>query len=251
MDTQILAFDTQLAGFKVAKILPTRLTASALSNLLTELKQQDVRLVYWLADSDDYAANQAAIAHHGVLASQHITYLVELLSLNPEHLIALAPPLSTTPTPASHQVTLYQDDQVSYELEQLAFAAGGYSHFQMDANFPHELFIKIYQEWIKNSVNKSYARDVIVIKKAEQVIAMATLGVKNDRGDIGLLAVDAKFRGKNLGTKIVAAAEWYFITQGFTLAQVVTQVANLPARRLYEKCGFKPEKCENFYHFWL
>lgn len=242
MNAQILEFDTNLAGFKVAKILPSKLDELGLSNLLAELKQQDVRLVYWLIDSNDAQANQAAINNHGLLVSQQVAYLTDLTSLNYE---------SRHDDTEKHPVELYQDSQVSHELEQLALAAGSYSRFKMDSKLPQELFFKLYHEWIKRSVNKSYASDIITIKDHDKIVAMTTLGAKNNRGDIGLLAVDANFRGKNFGTKMVVAAQLYFISQGFTLAQVVTQGANTPARHLYEKCGFKSEKSENCYHFWL
>lgn len=281
MNAQILEFDTNLAGFKVAKILPSRLSEFALGNLLNELRQQDVRLVYWLADSDDFVSNQAAINNHGFLASKHVTYLIDLASLDPAELTEKKPSLraifakqskkalkklncrevvESTVITAFHNndddeekypVEFYQDKQVSPELEQLAFEPGNYSHFKMDPKFPQELFFKIYHEWIKNSVNKSIASNIIVIKNHDKVVAMTTLGTKNNRGDIGLLAVDTNFRDKNFGTKIVTAAQLYFISQGLELAQVVTQATNTPARHLYEKCGFKPERFDNFYHFWL
>jgi len=272
MNVQILEFDTNLAGFKVAKILPSRVNELELSKLLAELKQQNVRLVYWLADSNDTPSNQAAINNHGFLASQHITYLIDLATLDLDKLNMVAAGFSLRFFKESqtkvcgyrsleekisyyleekYPVEFYQDQQVSPELEQLAFEPGNYSHFKMDPKFPQELFFKIYHEWIKNSVNKSVASDIIVIKDHNKVVAMTTLGTKNNRGDIGLLAVNVNFRGKNFGTKIVTAAQLYFISQGFKLAQVVTQVTNTPARHLYEKCGFKPERFDNFYHFWL
>lgn len=247
MNAQLLEFDTNLAGFKIAKILPSRLDDTALSNVLTELKQQNTRLVFWLADSNDLESNQAAINYHGFLASQRITYLINLTSLDNDKIKNC----SCYDLEEKYSIELYQDQQVSAELEQLALAAGSYSHFKIDPKFPQELFLKIYQEWIKNSVNKSIASDIIIIKNHGVVVAMATVGIKNQRGDIGLLAVDANFRGKNFGTKIVTAAQLYFSSQGFELAQVLTQATNIPARHLYEKCGFKSEKLENFYHFWL
>jgi dTDP-4-amino-4,6-dideoxy-D-galactose acyltransferase len=80
---------------------------------------------------------------------------------------------------------------------------------------------------------------------------MATLGDKNERGDIGLLAVAADKRGQGLGIQIVNGALQEFKAKGYELAQVVTQQDNIPACRLYERCGFTVEKVENFYHFWL
>ena len=93
MKAQILEFDTNLAGFKVAKILPSKLDELALINLLAELKQQNTRLVYWLADSNDVASNQAAINNHGLLASQHVTYLIDLVSLDSDGLAEQEPSL--------------------------------------------------------------------------------------------------------------------------------------------------------------
>jgi Acetyltransferases len=133
----------------------------------------------------------------------------------------------------------------------LAFQAGLYCRFNTDPNLPQTWFLKIYSKWIENSVNGSIATRVIVIRHDNKIIGMATLGTKNARGDIGLLAVNPNFRGKKLGTKLVYAAQAYFIEQGFSRAQVVTQKINLLACKLYEKCGFHQEKIENFYHFWL
>ena len=80
---------------------------------------------------------------------------------------------------------------------------------------------------------------------------MITVGEKNDRGDIGLLAVHENYRGQRLGMKLVRAAQAYFIDQGYQFSQVVTQVENAAACKLYEKCDYVKESIVNFYHFWL
>lgn len=242
MDYQLLEFDTQLFGFKTAKILTSRLTIEKLKIILDELQKQNIRLVYWPSDSTDIISQHAAQKLGGFLGSEHITYLIDLKKLNPAQLAA--------PT-----VEIYENKSKltnnDLELEQLAIQAGVCSHFNTDPNFPKELFFKLYNQWIENSINGSIATRVIVIRRASKIIGMATLGTKNARGDIGLLAIHSDFRGHNFGTKLVYAAQTYFIASGFAYAQVVTQKANIPACRLYEKCGFHQAKTENFFHFWL
>lgn len=236
--SQLLKFDTDLFGFGVAKILSPQLSLATLQKTLNEFRNQHVRLVYWPSDSKDNPSQQAAKQLQGILCSEQITYLLDLKNL-------------TTPPLIAADIATYQEPTATIELEQLAMQAGTYSRFKVDPLFPQELFIKLYRTWIINSVNGSLATRVIVIQYDNKVVGMATLGNKNARGDIGLIAVNANFHNQKFGTKLVNAAQAYFIETGHTLAQVVTQKTNSPACHLYEKCGFQQEKTENFYHFWL
>ncbi|MCG6533248.1 MAG: GNAT family N-acetyltransferase, partial [Syntrophales bacterium LBB04] len=70
-------------------------------------------------------------------------------------------------------------------------------------------------------------------------------------GDIGLFAVDAAMRRKNLGVSLVHTAQEWAHRRGLKSAQVVTQEKNVAACRLYEKCGYRIDKVEFFYHFWI
>ena len=148
-------------------------------------------------------------------------------------------------------LTYILDKEVSSDLENLAALAGTYSHFKTDPKFPHDLFIKLYITWIYNCVNGKTADVVMVSQQNDKTTGMITVGKKDGRGDIGLLAVYSEFRGQNLGTHLVRAAQKYWLENGLTHGQVVTQKTNKAACGLYEKCGFKQEKCENLYHFWL
>lgn len=80
---------------------------------------------------------------------------------------------------------------------------------------------------------------------------MITLGRKGERADIGLVAVHSASRGKAIGSLLIRAAQARFVERGFTIGQVVTQGDNTPACRLYEKCGYRVDKVEYYFHFWL
>lgn len=233
---EILKFDTELFGFGVAKILVSRLDSSALRNILEQLQQQKVRLVFWPSNSWDEISQKAALALHGHYCTKQVTYVIELKNLG------------SFLTP---DVEEYADTIVTRELEELAFEAGKYSHFLNDPKFPRDLFVKTYQNWIANSANKTLAKKILVIWRDQIIVGMVTLGEKNQRGDIGLLGVSENFRRHGFGKQLVQAAQMEFIRQGYATAQVVTQLQDVPACKLYEKCGYTIEKIDNYYHFWI
>lgn len=234
----ILSFDSELFEFKVAKILSPRLNTLELQALLMQLAAQDVRLVYWPADSTDEATQEAAKKLQGFLGSQQVTYKIDLRKLD----------LNLT---KAEEVEIYNQKTPNIELENLAIQAGTYSRFRTDPKFSYDLFYKLYTTWVANAVSGEAADAVMVVKRGAKIAGMITVGSKNGYGEIIHLAVFPEYRGQNIGTHLVQAAQLYWQSQGLAQGQVVTQLANKPACSLYEKCKFISSKVENFYHFWL
>lgn len=234
----ILDFDTNLFGFKVAKILEQNLSPIGLQKILIELSSLDVTLVYWQIESSNILSNTSAKQHNGFLGSQQVLYSIDLSQLKVEDLM-------------TDNIKQYTELNVTNELEELALHAGNYSHFKADPRFPNNLFNKLYFAWIENSLNGKMADVVLIAQHDDHLTGFITAGKKDGRGDIGLLAVNENFRGNRLGTKLVHSAQKYWLERGLKKAQVITQKINQPACNLYEKCGFTVEKLNNFYHFWL
>lgn len=235
---QLLSWDSDVFGFPVAKIIPERLSTAALQQNLNELRAQQIRLVYWVSDSQDAASQLAAQQANGILADRKVTYVCQLSALKP------FPEIDSV-------VESYSNNDPDEALLELAYLAGLYSRFKVDSEITEQQFKTVYGLWMTNSTHRRIADEVLVINKQQKNVAMVTLGEKNQRGDIGLLAVDPLFHGQQLGTKLVRAAQAWCIQKGYQWGQVVTQQNNLPASALYEKCGYSIEKIENFYHFWL
>jgi dTDP-4-amino-4,6-dideoxy-D-galactose acyltransferase len=232
-----LDWDTIQLGIKTARI---NTLDEDLSKAISLAKSQKVQLLYWQTpQSDKYI--QFAEKHKGILADHKITYLINLTDLHPDQLIS----------EINHPIKTYADNTPSPELTTLAFESGKYSRFRADPHMTESQFQAVYKEWIKNSVNHSIASDVLVINNNNHLLGFVTLGEKNQRGDIGLLAVSENARGKNVGTSLVKSSQQYFIQHKYTHSQVVTQQANIPACKLYEKCGYHIEKIELFFHFWI
>lgn len=234
----LLDWDSNLFGFAVAKLNPTHLTELELTEQLALLREKGVKLCYWAAASTDAISSHAAECQQGFLADHKVTYSVELTKLAP--LPAVVPSISS-----------YTASTLHADLLELAYQSGLYSRFRNDPKITEQQFQAIYRTWIQNSIKRNIASDVLVIAEYDQLQGMVTLGEKQGRGDIGLLAVAANCRGRGYGLMLVQAAQAKFIEQGYQFAQVVTQKTNLAACALYEKAHFTIEKIENFYHFWL
>ncbi|MBU4332072.1 GNAT family N-acetyltransferase [Patescibacteria group bacterium] len=236
---EILKWDTDFFGFTVAKIIPNKLNLNSLKKILTSLRKSRVSLVYWASDSTDEASQKAAETLNGFLADRKVIYIINLKKIPVKHL------------QLNIKVEEHNKNLPNTELKNLAIQAGLYSRYNVDQKISKKKFEALYKIWITNSLNKTIADAVLVTKKKGKIVGMITLGKKNNRGDIGLIAVSPNARGMGLGTSLVKSAQSWFISHKYKFGQVITQEANTAACRLYEKCGYRLEKKENFYHFWL
>lgn len=237
MRYQILDWDSDFFGLKVARIVAPQLSTRELSETLSELRQQQVQLAYWPTDRELEADVIARL--NGVLADRRTTFVIDLLSLD----FATIIPAGT--------IEPFTDSMSVADLESLAIQSGEYSRFAVDPNFPKEKFVSLYKAWMHKSLRKEIASEVLLIRDGDKIAGMVTLGEKNGRGDIGLIAVDGFYRGRKYGETLVRAAQRWFAAHGYEYGQVVTQGKNRPACSLYTRCGYSIEQVENFYHFWV
>jgi dTDP-4-amino-4,6-dideoxy-D-galactose acyltransferase len=235
---QKLHWDSELFGYGVAKITSGSLNVAELNKVLAELRKNEIKLAYWSTDPKDRKSNNAAIANEGLLVDTKTTYLRRLLSTD-------------TLLDMTDSVISYLNKNVNNKVLSLALESGLYSRFRLDPHFKNNEFENLYKMWIENSLNGKIAKDVLVYCENDEELGLITLGTKDKRGDIGLLAVDESARGKSIGKILMHAAFEKFKELGFKKIQVVTQKSNTGACKFYEKLEFEKEKEENIYHFWL
>lgn len=132
----------------------------------------------------------------------------------------------------------------------LAIQSGVFSRFNIDKMIGRDKFEELYRIWIIKSVNREIANEVIVYNHNDDIAGYLTIGEKNNRADLGMGAVDSKYRGKGIGRILFENAEKYAFDQGYEDIQIVTQGDNIPACKLYEKLGYSIESKEYFYHIW-
>jgi dTDP-4-amino-4,6-dideoxy-D-galactose acyltransferase len=137
------------------------------------------------------------------------------------------------------------------QIRQLALQSGIYSRFHIDSNFRNDEYRRLYLEWIENCVYGNLAFDILVATDKSRIIGFTTLNKKDSNlADIGLVAVDSTNRGNGIGYNLISETIKRAYNTGFNLIQVVTQLNNIPAIKLYEKTNFKLKEIINIYHYW-
>lgn len=236
VNARLLDWDSDVLGLRVARIDESVLNEAQLKDALASLRHDGVDCVYWASKSDDTVTQDAADICHGVLADIKTTYELSLGELMPA---------------CDDDVVEYEDVIAMPDLIALAFEIGENSRFYLDKNMPSDAYQKVYCRWMENSVNRSIADCVKVIKMDGAVIGVVTLTNKGKFGQIDLIGVDPSYRGQGLATKLINASLAWCKEQGHSRCEVVTQFSNEAACALYEKSGFTVKGTEHFYHFWL
>lgn len=237
---KVLDWDTDFFGFRVGIVLVARLPVAELRWLLTEARDGGVTLVYWASDPADLESQEAASAMGGRLVDRKTKYFKKTTGVGPA--------VATELTPSIEE---YQGQDSTPALEALALQSGVFSRFRMDEKFPRERFEALYREWIRKSVHRQLADAILVARDGDDLTGMVTVAQHKNIGEIGLLAVDERMRGRRLGEALVHASDRWFADHGCREWHVVTQGDNTPACRLYEKCGCSVAGVTFFYHFWL
>lgn len=232
---QSLPWDSEFLGFPVARLVADNLSIANLSAAITAARATGIQLLYAVADPTNELAAQVLRQAGAWLADRKVTFVMPLPATVTSFPTAIAPTMAYTP-----------------QLESLAWQSGEFSRFRLDPRLAPTVFRQLYSLWLRNSLAGSIARQVLVWRNAAgQEQGLVTLGEKDGRAQIGLLAVDAAARGQQVGQQLIEAAVAQAADWGYAELQVVTQGNNEPACRFYEKCGFRLAHEEHIYHLWL
>ena len=238
LPAKILVWDSAFFGLSVARLdVFETLSPDQILILLQKLKQQKVNLLYFFIDQHDKKSFDNALKTGGVSVGSRVVFVMDINNKLYNKKVS--------------NILEYEDKKVHPKLIELALQSGIYSRFQLNKNLPEDAFYRLYQTWITRSVKKEIAEAVFVYENDKEIAGMITLGKVGERGDIGLLAVDAEFRGQLVGTKLLDEAVDYFKKKNIQELQVVTQGNNKPAVHFYTKYGFLKESEHHIFHFWL
>ena len=232
-----LEWDTNFFGFPVAQIIPPVLDRQTLASVLEELRELGFRLAYWQTPLKDQESRLAGEAEAGYLADHRLTYSMDLQGLEQGDM------------ELNFMVETCRGE-ADQELERLALLSGVHSRFNLDPHISQAQFEELYLLRLRRALIEE-DETVLALRFSGKVVGMVALGERDGRGDISLLAVDVPFRRRGFGKVLVRASQAWLATRGHDTGQVVTQERNLPARRLYEICGFSLECLDALFHFWL
>jgi len=243
-----LDWECEHFGLHAAQLASPDLTDAALAAALRLARHQGVQWIVWPAPGGREVPAELLEEFAGTLADRKATFS---RSLSPAAVAA------DSSAKSSHRIRPYAEAGTSAELYELAISSGAYSRFKADVHLSDERFEAMYRRWIERSVSGEMADAVLVALGAEQerlagtaMAGMVTLSESSGVGSIGLIAVAAAFRGRGIATALMQAAHRWMHDRGATEARVVTQLANLPACRLYERSGYRRSQLQHYYHFW-
>src|SRR4029079_949895 len=100
--------------------------------------------------------------------------------------------------------------------------------------------------WIRNSCAGVAADVVLLAEQGDDLLGFVTCKVQrgneaqsgNPVGSIVLVGCKEESGGRGVGRAITMAALEWFRKHECEIVEVCTQLRNIPASRLYQKCGF-------------
>ena len=233
----ILQWDSATFGFPVARIRPAAVVGMTL--VVDALRARGVRLAYLTCPEADRETQGTALAHGCTPVDVRMTFVASLREpREPER---------------TREATIvpYPEPVADETLVNLARQSGEFSRFRTDPRVGRHVFEAIYDAWIRNSVERRIADEVLVAISDGRTVGLVTVARRGEQMEIGLLAVDAQSRGRGVGRALVSAALGWGKAAACTRAVVVTQQANQAACRLYESCGYHVGSVECVFHLWL
>jgi dTDP-4-amino-4,6-dideoxy-D-galactose acyltransferase len=227
-----LDWDSDFFGIQIARHIDTHLNAESWDLARQECLDAHVKCLYMLADSNDLTTSLTLEANGFHYADTRLTYECEL---------------SPTEWPENVRPATAADIE---RLVLLARESHIDSRFFFDPGFEIERCKDLYETWLKNSLS-GFADATLVAEVDHQPVAYVTLHRRNNHGQIGIIAVDQSARGQGIGRKLIQAAHAQYQIWELTHAQVVTQLRNLAAQRLYQAHGYRVSDASHWYHRWF
>ena len=230
-----LTWDSDFFGYKVGRAFIEGFDPENINSIFSIAKLHGYKLIYIILNSLDDGQDVKLRSLGANLVDTKVTYVQKVNKVE---------------STIDEKVISWINKPISDKLYSLSLQSGVYSRFFIDKKFTNNEFKKLYYVWLESSIKGQLAQDVLVYKDGSE-LGIITLGIKNNRADIGLLAVDENSRGKSVGTKLVNAAKEKTFSWGIKELQVVTQRENKIACKFYERQGFHILSTQYIYHFWL
>ncbi len=92
----------------------------------------------------------------------------------------------------------------------------------------------------RSEITTNRLASYVVARAGDAVIGFAGLWVMVDEGHITTFAVDPRWRRRGVGQRLLLALLELAVARRAREATLEVRLSNMPARRLYEKYGFRP-----------
>jgi dTDP-4-amino-4,6-dideoxy-D-galactose acyltransferase len=206
---------------------------SLLESALREIRARAVRHLSIRVDASD-------------LSSLHVVEKADFITV--DSLLTFAIDLSDHSSPApdtdfSLRLATAEDADEAAALARNAYV---YDRFHSDPFINGALADELHATWVHNSCTGKAADSVLLAEDQTGLLGFVTCTLKQETtqrsggtsGTIILVATAERARGRGIGYATTMAALKWFRSQGCEHIEVGTQLRNIPAARLYQRCGF-------------
>lgn len=224
---ELLEWDSRFFGYGVGRIRTDGTNEAEIDAQLDRLRKQKCRLVYVFSPRPLQLQGFKTL-----LVDRKRSYILS----SPRH--------------KPVELPVVQARTASPELYDLACQAGEYSRFRVDPDIPKEYGMRLYHQWLDNSLSGQFADFVLTCECDGKPIGLVTAGIKGPELSIGLIATDRAFRCRGIGGSLIQTIINMAADRGLDV-EVTTQADNLDACRFYERHGFRTSSQDFVYHIWL
>ena len=146
------------------------------------------------------------------------------------------------------EISSYQEEDIS-TLQEIARNTFKFDRFHADSKLNEKKCDFLHSKWVSNCCKGKLADKVFVAKVDGKIAGFNACRIDNDNkiGTIILTGVSSKFRKKGIGQTLVNAVLNFFKDNNLSLADVRTELNNIPAIRLYQKSGYNISLVEKYY----
>ena len=237
---QQLDWDSEFFGFGVGGLTGSIESVTALSHALRDATERGIRLVYGQCAHTDVTSHRLCLELGGRFVDAKRTYSLTLTDAQASSTVLALP---ADGGPGSRR-----------QLRALAWQSAEFSRYRVDPDMPPGCWRRLYSAWIENSLSGKLADAVLVEREAGnedgRIVGMITVSHRGAVGTIGLLGVDARWRRRGIGRRLLLAAASCCRSAACTQLAVVTQGDNVSACRAYEGAGYMIADEQDIFHFW-
>ena len=239
---ELLQWDTEFFGLRIGRVVGHRLNLQRTKNILEWCEARAIDCLYFLADPNHQQTVRLAEDHGFCLVDIRVTLECKVQDRKFENIRYQSQKVKVRP---SHS------KDIAF-LQKIARTLYGDSRFYFDPGFSTEFCHKLYETWIKLSC-EGYADVVIVAEVKKQPVGYISCHLSSNKsiGQIGLLGIASQVSGRKIGNLLVRHSLDWFAEKGVDIVRVVTQGRNIPAQRLYQRCGFLACDVQLWYHKWF
>jgi dTDP-4-amino-4,6-dideoxy-D-galactose acyltransferase len=237
---QNLEWDSEFFGLRIARVISNQLTPENVLLIVRLCDNLHVDCLYFLCAADD---------QESVKVAQDNGFILVDIRLTLEKRLGLDRAEYDNSFQGMVRPAVLNDLET---LRKIARTGHRNTRFYSDPGFPNDRCDDLYETWIEKSYN-GYANSVFVAEfggQAAGYISCHLLDMQVE-GQIGLLGVASGQQKMGFGKKLVNASLGWFSNQGIGTVSVVTQGRNVPAQRLYQRCGFLTKSVQLWYHRWF